>query len=384
MSDIQRRARAGSNMSMDSHKFSAATRANAKAYLMPTMGLAYFALLTSTLRGMGWQVNEGNKFPRRGVLLGSPLTAIHIHMLDQIFMRGGGSIVWARLFYFLLVILPILRLRRIRLIWTAHELESHEGDPNKWMFSLSRLLAHVADHIIVHNTEMYRRVLALRPTRKTTVSIVPHGDLLPYYKQYIPHDTASVSTRSDQFVFGAIGYMRRNKGHDLILRAFRALPSANARLLMVGNCGDTIYKEQLERLACGDQRIVLHFRNLSDAELVQHHLSANVHVFAFRECPTSGSVITAMCLGRPVVAPNIGHVSDLVCDKSGWLYAPTDDPTDALLAAMLTAASDPAECHKRGAAAQLGVGRQDWRTIADQTTATYRGTLMNTRSQSRQ
>jgi glycosyltransferase involved in cell wall biosynthesis len=343
-------------------------------YQAPSMGLAYFKLLRAALEGAGCTVIQGNRFPRRGIFVGKRIHVLHLHMLDQIFLTGKtrsetiGKVGW-----FFGCIVPALRSRGIRLVWSCHEWTAHENDPDDVLSRLSLWLCRTADHIIVHSTYMYdilsKRLAHLRNDKLT---LMPHGDLRPHFEPALQAHSASVNGGHPEFVFASLGHMRPNKGNDVIIRAFRRLDDPNVRLVMAGVCHNDQYHSKLVDLAAGDSRITLQSAPLSDAELVAGHLQADAVVFGFRDCPTSGSVISAMSLGRPAIAPRTGHVLDLVDHTTGWSFDPGENEEENLLRAMKEASASKEACQERGENAQRRIAQDDWPTIAKQLVAIYR------------
>lgn len=340
------------------------------------MRLPYFSLLTDSLRHKGFYVKISPQFPRRGIIFGKKFTAIHLHMLDHIFLGKTAFETARRIFMFFLVIVPAARLRGIRIVWTCHELTAHEGDAHNVTGRLTRVVCRIACRIIVHNGALRRELLEYCPQIRGKLITLPHGDLRPFYDHYLKAGTLRCKTQN--FVFVSIGYMRPNKGNDVIIRAFRRLRDPAARLVMTGNCNNLEFQRMLQDLAAMDSRISLDVRNLTDQEVVALHQAADVAVFAFRQCPTSGSVLTALALGTPAIAPRIGHVGELVDESIGWTYAP-ETGEEGLLLAMLDATRDHSLSALKGKRAEQSVADQNWNDIAHMMGKIYRGDYMATR-----
>jgi beta-1,4-mannosyltransferase len=343
-----------------------------KIMMMPDMGLSYFKLLIGAVERYNKIVIQTSFFPMRGILFGEKIAVIHLHMLDQIFLNNQRLPDYGRIAWFFLVILPVVRLRRIRLVWTCHEWSAHENDRKNFTPWLNRIICRNADHVIVHNREMRERVLLeCRSIGRNRVSIVPHGDLFPYYRRFIKKKQIQ-NPHNDNFIFASIGYMRRNKGTDIVIKAFCSLLGDKLSLRVIGNCLDPIYRAELIALSVHDARITLEFRDLSDDELTAQHLEADAIVFGFRECPTSGSVITAMSLGLPVIAPRIGHLLDLLHEDVGWSFDPHEKEI-GLAAAMQAAAADRDQCRNKGRAAASQMAAESWELIGKRMVEIYEG-----------
>lgn len=340
-----------------------------RVLFIPDMELPYYSLLVGSLRAAGCSVVRASRLPRRGLFFDTPLSVIHLHMVEIMFCRGRA---WHDLFnflHFLLITTPALKSRGGRLVWTCHELTPHEG-PRRLAHLFTGILAHFADEIIVHNhTLRHALPLCFAGARPHRISFIAHGGLAPYYAASTAKAAGGAPPPS-LCVFASIGYMRFDKGTDLILAAFRRIQDPNARLVVAGVCKDDVYFDQLVRLADGDDRIRLLRGRLDDDELVALHLQAHVAVFGFRDCPTSGSLITALSLGRHVIAPRLGHAAELLRDHEAALYDPAL-PIEGLEKHMREALGDPDLCLARGARSRLAIATPDWPCIARATLSVY-------------
>jgi glycosyltransferase involved in cell wall biosynthesis len=112
---------------------------------------------------------------------------------------------------------------------------------------------------------------------------------------------------------------------------------------------------------------------LSDEELLEAYRASALAVFAFNWAGANTGVLEAMACGLPIVATDVGGVSEYVGADAGILCPPRD-PT-ALAAAMLQVLDDPERAAKMGAAARRTVTACDFRVVADQLRAVYTAIL---------
>ena len=189
---------------------------------------------------------------------------------------------------------------------------------------------------------------------------------------------SSLGLRREHIVFGYVGRFVPIKDLPALVRAFArvAAGAAEARLLLVGD---------------GEERPVV------ERLITELHLSERVHlvgwqqdlrpvygamdaaVISSRSEGTPVALIEAMAAGRPVVAPDVGGVADIVADGRTGLVVRPGDP-EALANAMLQLARD-ADLRKRlGCAARREVAARF--TVDRLLTATsqlYRDALGNRR-----
>jgi glycosyltransferase involved in cell wall biosynthesis len=342
--------------------------------IMPSMHLPYYDELQSNLEAAGWRVTRGNRFPKRGILLGQRLTVLHMHMLDMLFLDRPTLPALVRFSWFLLVLLPVLKARGGRFVWTCHEIEPHEEPRRRLAVWLARRIARRADAIIVHSREMAERVrllLRTEPSQSPGIHVLPHGTLEAYYARTTPPQPRHPVAPGAAFTFVAAGFMRHTKGTDLMLEAFRRVEAPQARLLLAGVCKDEAYYRRLQSLAGDDPRVILQRRGLTQAEMIALHAQAAVVLFAFRACATSGSLISAMSLGCCVIAPRLGHAAELVGPGLGLLYEPAEGVT-GLQRQMEYALAHPEKIHAMGLCARESLRRPAWDDIIRETLTVYR------------
>lgn len=153
---------------------------------------------------------------------------------------------------------------------------------------------------------------------------------------------ASFGLSPDDVVIGTVGNLNPQKGHEYLLRAAAQARKArpDIKVLVVGSSHETHreYERHLhelsKRLDLAVGRDVIFSGSLED---VRPALAA-MDVFVLSSIPRSEGAPTAveeaMMMNRPIVASNVGAVSELVEDGvTGFLVPPLDPPTlsDAIL-----------------------------------------------------
>jgi glycosyltransferase involved in cell wall biosynthesis len=163
---------------------------------------------------------------------------------------------------------------------------------------------------------------------------------------------------SDDLVLGTVGNLNPQKGHEYLLRAAALTRSAGrpAKILVVGASHEThrAYERHLYRLCSQLDLIVGRDVVFAGAlEDVRPALAA-MDIFVLSSVPRSEGAPTAveeaMMMKRPVVASDVGAVSELVQDSVTGLVVPPLDP-QALSNAILRLADAPALLRAMGARA---------------------------------
>jgi len=247
--------------------------------------------------------------------------------------------------------LHVARQLGYRIIWTLHNLYPHER-PFPQVDHLARLL--LADHADVvlahcaHAADMARKRFHCQDVRA-----IPHGNFIDVFRNDLSRAEArsQLDLGADAFVYLFFGNARAYKSIEALIDAF-----------------DPDYGQQLTARAGGGVRV---WRSeYFPAEEFQLYLNSDdVVVLPFSEVLTSGTAITALIFGRPLIVPDLGCLPELVDDTIGITYDPA--AADALPLAMdqirrrdLIAA---------GAAARARAEALDWDGIAASVVAAYQG-----------
>lgn len=104
------------------------------------------------------------------------------------------------------------------------------------------------------------------------------------------------------------------------------------QLLIVGNPFEDEVATDLLNRCKGNENIRAIFEFIPDDELQVYMNAADVVVLPYRNILTSGAVILAMSFGKPVIAPAIGCMEDLLDNEGSFLYNPSEK--DGLVKAM--------------------------------------------------
>jgi beta-1,4-mannosyltransferase len=156
---------------------------------------------------------------------------------------------------------------------------------------------------------------------------IVHGHFLDYYPMRATREEARrrLGLPPDARVFAFVGNCRRYKNVTALLTAFQQRFD-DAWLVIAGKCPEAAYRAELEALIRSKpERIVRELRYIDDAELQYFVRAADAVVLPFQDVLTSGSAILALSFGRPVVAPRLGNLIEVVNEEAGVLYD-ADDP----------------------------------------------------------
>ena len=147
-------------------------------------------------------------------------------------------------------------------------------------------------------------------------------------------------------VIGTIGRLSPEKGLDVLLRALTELPDVTALIV-----GEGPYRDTLEKLAAElgvAERAIFTGRV---PESLAYFPALDVYVLASHSEGLPLAVVEAMLASRPVVATDVGSVSEAIAHGETGLLVPPGDPS-ALARAVRSLLDDPALATALGRAAR--------------------------------
>jgi glycosyltransferase involved in cell wall biosynthesis len=347
--------------------------------MVPSQSNPYLDLLADSIRAQGIDVRLGEG-PRRFPVLplvfawlrGGRPQVLHLHWTHryigaQLRVRSWGRRRTA-------LELRLLRRLGVRVVWTVHNVHSHEGrKKGSGERAAHAAIARASDVIVCHcegaktlTAEGYR----LEPEVQARIRVVPHGNYEGVYPDTMDRATAreALGLEPDARVFLFLGQIRRYKGVMELLDAFRQLPRPDARLVVTGKLHYPGLEEPLREHAGDDPRIKLLPVLVPDDRIQVFLRAADALVLPYRDVLTSGSAILGMTFGVPVVAPRIGCLPETL-ETCGILY--DADQPDGLRGALEAALE--ADLGALGERARAAAEALPWGPIGARMAALYRG-----------
>jgi beta-1,4-mannosyltransferase len=350
-----------------------------RVLMIPAQSNPYQAMLADALRAQGTTVRLGggpSRIPIAPVLLawvraGRP-RVVHLHWMHRYLSPILGRRRWAARRTTLE--LRILRRLGVRLVWTLHNVGEHDGSQSDLEPRFNRRLISLADAVICHcgmarqlAIDAYELPGALHPR----LQVIAHGNYAGWYPDTM--DRAAARERlglgSTDRVFLFIGQVRRYKGVEELLEAFRGLDAPSARLIVAGMPKTSRTQAAIEQQAAGDPRVVLALENIPDVRMQVYLRAADAVVLPYRDVLSSGSAILAMTFGQPVIAPAIGCLPESLGSEGTILYDAA--APDGLIGALRGAMS--ADLVELGERASAHAATLSWGPIATRTAELYAG-----------
>lgn len=277
----------------------------------------------------------------RALATQSGVDVLHLHWLTP-YLKGQSFLAKAVYALKLLLDLWFVKARGVRLVWTVHNLVSHETrNPNLEIW-LSRRLATLTDVLIVHSEGAKAAVTEQFDVGVDKIAIIPHGDFGDAYGEKVPRAEARQRLGLDPQipVFLFFGMIRPYKGVEHLLKIWKQTPSLhqNAALAIAGDARNPDLAKSTCMAANGNPNVYLHMRFVPDDEVPVFFGAADFAVLPFTQSLTSGSLALAQTYSVPVVAAITEGTASTGAKAGSYFYEPND--AHGLATAMKTALED--------------------------------------------
>ncbi len=236
--------------------------------------------------------------------------------------------------------LLLLKLFRVRIVWTVHNIINLEGRHRRLELLFSKLVARLCNKIIVHCPSAKKAVIEAYGLKKDClIECIPHGNYIDSHENNISKTQARnhLQLNNEDLVFLCFGLLRRYRGIPELIDAFKRLNFTKGKLLIVGQPHDNGLAQDILRRCSGINSIRTIFEFIPHDEAQIYVNSADIVIYTcdtsfFSPCQMPGGVILGMSFAKPLIAPAIGCIPDVLDAEGSFLYDPSDK--EGLLKAM--------------------------------------------------
>ncbi len=250
------------------------------------------------------------------------IDAVHFHWPEHIWRRDfdrapgrlGRAVRASSQLLYLRRFLARARQLGMQRLWTVHNLEPHEG-AYRWDRYGYRLLARECDIVICHSRS------AVEPIKRL---FKPRGDLIVmpighFGAAYPPARPRSVVLREIGLdpglpVVCALGRMRDYKGLDLVCDIAPHL-AGRVQILVGGQRNSGFDMTGLLQSAGREPGFVVVERDLTRQEFVDLMTASDAMLLPYRKITGSAALLTALGLGRGVVASDLPYFREILEDE---------------------------------------------------------------------
>jgi glycosyltransferase involved in cell wall biosynthesis len=252
---------------------------------------------------------------------------LHLHWPSFAY-RDRSAIGGLSKFLRFVALLGVTRVCGIRILWTAHNLYPHDRSKIPFLDRLGRrILVLLSFRIFAHGKSAASIVAREFPRARGKLVTIPHGNWIGYLADGCSRADARarLGIPAAQYVFLFIGLCKEYKNLESLVSCFQDGPFSDAALWIVGQFQDPEYHARVQaRVARQPRGVRIEDRFVADEELQYYLRACDVVTLPYTDVLTSGTAMLAMSFGRPVVAPRLGYLHDVINDDCGHLYDPVD------------------------------------------------------------
>lgn len=212
------------------------------------------------------------------------------------------------------------------IVWTLHNVISHDSRFPSLELALSRRLVELAHRLHLHSEGSVPEIERAFALPRDKIRISRHGSYRGAYPDFVSRRAArealDLEEADDVILF--TGQLRGYKGVETLISAFRAILARHPRalLLIAGDVKTDPFVDLVPALSEAERdRVRVTDRFIGDMELQLFFRAADVAVYPYRQILTSGSLLLALSFGVPVVIPEVGMTREVLKGRdAGVLY----------------------------------------------------------------
>jgi glycosyltransferase involved in cell wall biosynthesis len=286
---------------------------------------------------------------------------LHLHWPEHL-IQGRRGIRRLIVRAFVVILSMRLRMQRIPVVRTMHNLGAHEHVSRLDAWVLRRLELLTSARVIMNRSESFDDSMR--------TELIPHGH---YRDWYVIDDNARTdgSTEGTRLLF--FGLIRQYKGVETLLSAFRDVPEDDDMTLgVMGSSQDPDLSARLRKAEADDPRVALRLERIPDGELVSAIQRSDLIVLPYSDLYNSGALLLSMSCGTPVLVPDSAAAHEYAAELGrDWVITYQGELTASVLVEACKDLPD------RGAAPDLSM--RGWRLVGHRHHDLYRDLLAGTR-----
>lgn len=247
---------------------------------------------------------------------------------DYIHFDWESSYYYRRSLWMTLINIPFFMLQvyiaryvfNCKLVWTPHNIVPHDSEYLKIHRFCRRFFAHQMKWIRLFSELSVAEAAKEFKCDTNKFKIIPEGSYVGFYSNKASRIEARkyLNIANDKMVLLYTGFIKPYKGITELIECFKKNFGNDAVLIIAGKAINETYLETIKKSI--NQHIILVDRFIEDDELQYFFNAADVVTLPFKKIENSGSVILAMGFRKPVIAPDMGALTDRLKNQPELLY----------------------------------------------------------------
>jgi glycosyltransferase involved in cell wall biosynthesis len=230
-----------------------------------------------------------------------------------------------------------------KIIMEMHEVVDPLEEASPVLRTYSKLFGRIirkwVDIFITHSKSDRELVIERYNIDSEKVKVLPHG-LYEHYKKIDKESARDILGIQEERVILYFGLIRPYKGVRYLIEAFNNLPMEivrDTRLLIVGELWEDAKNiEDLVKNSKYKEKITPVFQYVKDEEVSHYFSACDVVVLPYTRASQSGVATVAMYFGKPLVASNVGGLTESLDTYPGTFFVPPSN-SEAISEALIKA-----------------------------------------------
>jgi glycosyltransferase involved in cell wall biosynthesis len=222
------------------------------------------------------------------------------------------------------VLMAMFRTRGLRLFWIAHNLYPHDGGRELLAHRIGRrVVIALSSWVGIHSEAAGLRVQREFGVSQRRLVRLERGNWVSLYPNDISREEArrKLQVAPNAFVFLFFGLCKEYKNLTELVRCHQELADGSL-LWIVGKFQSEAYYKEVTAATAGSQMVWVRNGRIEHEDVQIYFKACDVVVLPYKEILSSGTVYSALGFGRPVVAPRLSDLEEVVTSACGVLYEP--------------------------------------------------------------
>lgn len=211
----------------------------------------------------------------------------------------------------------------LKIFWTLYN-EPRNLSSSDWLEKNGRMMMYqLADRIVAPSRATRRLIREHYPKFPSEkVLLMPHhnfGDYFPkQVRRWRAHKHLGIKPKGRVFI--CFGGIHPYKGLTDIIPLFGKHPLRDHTLIVAGNPSNKHYATTIEGLCSRYDNVHAFLRFIPPDEVQYYMHAADVFVMPYKDVLNSGSTMLALSFGKPLVAPTVGMIPEIVNPSCAILF----------------------------------------------------------------
>lgn len=274
----------------------------------------YNELFSNSVEAQGFKVKNFNKTDFFSVKKDD---IIHIHWLHP-YYQSKYRLIFLMKSLLLLLALLYMKNKKIKLVWTFHNLYPHNKKYQKLEKWIRKRVLNFCSIITVAGESIKESLSTEFGIKRDKINILHHGHYKGVYPENKVNYRSIYGIEDNKFVFLFVGAIKPYKGVEVLLSEFSKINNEHVHLIIAGKEYDGMSSvlEKYKKI----KNITFDLRFIPDDELADIILSSNTIVLPYKNITTSGTAILSASLKRKIICPDTPFMKEYFNNDIAYMY----------------------------------------------------------------